>query len=279
MKIRTIMFAIAAMTAIACGQTAEEKVKAYEEAHEALMTEYTTTMESLAEDQAKAEEFYNDFVERYVQFNLDAAAENPDNEVAVKVLMNLRGMIEDDQVDAIISNMPKQLLENEQVAYLKQNLDARKATAEGKMFVDFTVEHVYGYDRSVDPQPLKKEVKFSDYVGKGTYVLVDFWSPWCGPCKREIPNIKSVYEQYKDKGFEVLSLAVWERKPQSHTIETAAELGMDWLHVNNCGNVPTDIYGVEGIPHLMLVGPDGTILKRGFHGLEGIQAAVAEYIK
>ena len=273
------MFALAAMAAVACGQTAEEKVKAFEEAHEALMTEYTTTMESLAEDQEKAQEFYNDFVERYVDFNLNAAAENPDNEVAVQALMNLRGMIEDDQVDEIISKMPQELLENEQVAYLKQNLDARKATAEGKMFVDFTVEHVYGYDRSVDPQPLKKEVKFSDYVGKGTYVLVDFWSPWCGPCKREIPNIKSVYEQYKDKGFEVLSLAVWERKPQSHTIETAAELGMDWLHVNNCGNVPTDIYGVEGIPHLMLIGPDGTILKRGFHGLEGIQAAVAEYIK
>ena len=279
MKIRTFMFALAAMAVVSCGQTAEEKVKAFEEAHEALMAEYTTTMESLAEDQAKAQEFYDDFVERYVDFNLNAAAENPDNEVAVQALMNLRGMIEDDQVDEIISKMPQELLENEQVAYLKNNLDARKVTAEGKMFVDFTVEHVYGYDRSVDPQPLKKEVKFSDYVGKGTYVLVDFWSPWCGPCKREIPNIKSVYEQYKDKGFEVLSLAVWERKPQSHTIETAAELGMDWLHVNNCGSVPTDIYGVEGIPHLMLIGPDGTILKRGFHGLEGIQAAVAEYIK
>ena len=54
---------------------------------------------------------------------------------------------------------------------------------------------------------------------------------------------------------------------------------MDWLHINNCGSVPTDIYGVEGIPHLMLIGPDGTILKRGFHGLEGIEAAVAEFIK
>ena len=147
------------------------------------------------------------------------------------------------------------------------------------MFVDFTVEHVYGYDRSMDPHPLKQEVKFSDYVGKGTYVLVDFWSPWCGPCRREIPNIQQVYEQYKDKGLQVLSLAVWERKPQSHTIETAAELGMDWLHINNCGQIPTDIYGVEGIPHLMLIGPDGTILKRGFHGLEGIRAAVAEYLQ
>ena len=279
MKIRTILFALAAAAAVACGQTAEEKVKAYEDAHNALMTEYTTMMDSLSTDPVKAQAFYDDFVERYISFNLDAAKKNADNDVAVQVLMNLRGLIEDDQVDEIISRMPETMLENEQVAYLKAGLDARKATAEGSMFQDFTVEHVYGYDRSMDPQPLKKEVKFSDYVGKGTYVLVDFWSPWCGPCKREIPNIKAVYEQYKDKGFEVLSLAVWERQPQSHTIETAGELGMDWLHINNCGNVPTDIYGVEGIPHLMLIGPDGTILKRGFHGLEGIQAAVAEYIK
>ncbi len=281
MKIRSFLFAAAAFVLASCGsgQTAEEKVKAYEEAHDAMMEEYKTMMDSLSTDQAKAQEFYDDFVERYIEFNLEAAKKNSDNDVAVQVLMNLRGMIEDEQVDEIISNMSDELKQNEKVVYLKNGLDARKATAEGTMFQDFTVEHVYGYDRSVDPQPLKKEVKFSDYVGKGTYVLVDFWSPWCGPCKREIPNIKAVYEQYKDKGLEVLSLAVWERKPQSHTMEVAGELGMDWLHINNCGNVPTDIYGVEGIPHLMLIGPDGTILKRGFHGLEGIQAAVAEYIK
>lgn len=281
MKIRTFLFAAAAFVLASCGsgQTAEEKVKAYEEAHDAMMEEYKTMMDSLSTDQAKAQEFYDDFVERYIEFNLEAAKKNSDNDVAVQVLMNLRGMIEDEQVDEIISNMSDELKQNEKVVYLKNGLDARKATAEGAMFQNFTVEHVYGYDRSVDPQPLKKEVKFSDYVGKGTYVLVDFWSPWCGPCKREIPNIKAVYEQYKDKGLEVLSLAVWERKPQSHTMEVAGELGMDWLHINNCGNVPTDIYGVEGIPHLMLIGPDGTILKRGFHGFEGIQAAVAEYIK
>ena len=279
MNMRKILFALAAVAVVACGQTAEEKVKAFEETHEAMMQEFQTMMDSLSTDQEKAQAYYEDFVEKYIDFNLEAAKKNVDNQVAVMALGNLMGMIDDAQVDEIISKMSPEMLQDEKVAYMKAGLDARKATAEGKPFVDFTVEHVYGYDRSVDPQPLKKEVKFSDYVGKGTYVLVDFWSPWCGPCRREIPNIQKVYEQYKDKGLEVLSLAVWERKPQSHTIETAAELGMDWLHINNCGKIPTDIYGVEGIPHLMLVGPDGTILKRGFHGLEGIQAAVAEYIK
>ena len=278
MKIRTVLYAVAAMAVIACGQTAEEKVKAFEETHEAMMTEYSQMMDSLSTDRAAQEAYYNAFVEKYIDFNLKAAKKNKDNDVAVQVLMNLRGLIDDAQVDQIISAMPEEMLENEQVAYLKKGLDARKATAEGNMFTDFTVEHVYGYDRSVDPQPLKKEVKFSDYVGKGTYVLVDFWSPWCGPCRREIPNIIEVYGKYKEKGLEVLSLAVWERKPQSHTIEVAGELGMDWHHINNCGAVPTDIYGVDGIPHLMLIGPDGTILKRGFHGLEGIEAAVAEYL-
>ena len=271
--------AAAAVAVAACGQTAEEKVQAYEAAHEAMVSEFQVMMDSLSGDQEKAQAYYEEFIEEYKEFNLKAAKKNSDNEVALQVLMNLYGLIDDEQMDAIISKMPQEMLENENVAYIKKGLDARKVTAEGTMFQDFTVEHVYGYDRSMDPQPLKQEVKFSDYVGKGAYVLVDFWSPWCGPCRREIPNIQQVYAEYKDKGLQVLSLAVWERDPQSHTIETAAELGMDWLHINNCGTIPTDIYGVDGIPHLMLIGPDGTILKRGFHGLEGIQAAVAEFIQ
>ena len=280
---RKVIFAIAAVAALAsCAQkpmSPEERLKAFNEADSLMLVELQTTMESLAGDQEKAQAFYDEFIQRYIDFSLEAAAQNPDNQVSVIVLRNLKGIINDEQVSTIIENMHEELLQDELVVYMKKGLDARKATAEGMMFTDFTVEHVYDYDRSVEPQPLKKEVKFSDYVGKGTYVLVDFWSPWCGPCRREIPNIQTVYEQYKDKDLQVLSLAVWERKPQLHTIETAAQLGMDWFHINNCGHIPTDIYGIEGIPHLMLIGPDGTILKRGFHGLEGIQAAVAEFIR
>ena len=216
---------------------------------------------------------------KFKDVSLKTIKENPCNGVSLLVLSNVCYFLEPEEMLEVADILQEPVKSDELVESFVKAANAKLNTKEGMMFTDFTVEHVYGYDRSIDPQPLKQEVKFSDYVGKGTYVLVDFWSPWCGPCKREIPNIKQVYEQYKDKGLEVLSLAVWERKPQSHTIETAAELGMDWLHINNCGQVPTDIYGVEGIPHLMLIGPDGTILKRGFHGLEGIQEAVAEFIK
>ena len=263
---------------VACAQTPEERVKAYEAAHEEMMQEYRQTMDSLSSDRQKAEAFYNDFVERYIKFNLDAAKKNPDNEVAVQVLMNLRGLIDDEQASAIISKMSAEMLEREDVAALKKGLDARIATAEDKPFVDFTVNTVVGQTRSVPPQPKYAEVKLSDYVGKGKYILLDFWSPWCGPCRREMPNIKAVYDKYKGDKFDVVSIAVWEREPVDVTIETAAKLGMDWNQINNGGREPAELYGVEGIPHLILFGPDGTILKRGFHGAE-IDRIVSSYIE
>ena len=280
MKAKSIILSVLALPAmvVACAQTPEERVKAYEAAHEEMMQEYRQTMDSLSADRQKAEAFYNDFVERYIKFNLDAAKKNPDNEVAVQVLMNLRGLIDDEQASAIISKMSAEMLEREDVAALKKGLDARIATAEGKPFVDFTVNTVVGQTRSVPPQPKYAEVKLSDYVGKGKYILLDFWSPWCGPCRREMPNIKAVYDKYKGDKFDVVSIAVWEREPVDVTIETAAKLGMDWNQINNGGREPAELYGVEGIPHLILFGPDGTILKRGFHGAE-IEEVVSSYLK
>ena len=277
MKIRTILFAFAAVAVAACAQTPDEKVKAYEEAHDAMMTEYRQMMDSLSTDQEKAEAYYNEFVEKYVEFNLKAAKKNSDNDVAVQVLMNTRGLLEDAQVAEIISRMTPEMLENEKVAALKAGLDARMATAEGMMFTDFTVNTVVGHTRSIPAQPIYSEVKLSDYVGKGKYILLDFWSPWCGPCRREMPNIKAVYDQYKGEQFDVVSIAVWERQPVEVTIETAEKLGMDWNQINNAQREPAALYGVESIPHIILFGPDGTILKRGFHGAE-IAEVVGSYL-
>ena len=263
-----------------------EKLVAYNEASKAYVEKYRSTQQEIrdAEDKTDQEkeqalnEFYESFFAEYKDHNVKAYTENTDNFVALYALQGLMGELEDTELDSLLNLLAPKLQEHKFVQSMQTAIKARINTAEGKPFIDFTVNSVVGMTRSVPPQPKYAEVKFSDYVGKGKYVLVDFWAPWCGPCKREIPNLKAVYDKYAGKNFDILSIAVWERQPVQVTIDTAAELGMNWSHINNAGSVPTEIYGVEGIPHLMLIGPDGTILKRGFHGAEGINAAVAEYL-
>ena len=136
---------------------------------------------------------------------------------------------------------------------------------EGQRFTDFSAFLPDGSSASL-----------SDFVGKGKYILVDFWASWCGPCKREIPNIKAAWEKYKGDNFDVLSVAVWDN-PED-TAAAAAEHGVVWNQLVNAGKVPTDLYGIQGIPHLILFGPDGTILARGFRG-EEIEATVAKFLQ
>ena len=265
----------------------QEKLNAYNAEEQKFMDEYMAKQREIMADSlltqdeksAQFEAYYDEFIEPYIAHHVEAAKSNPDNSISVFALSNLRSQIDDAQMSELVNAVIPAIQESKYVSGMKEALDARLNTAEGKPFVDFTVNSVVGMTRSIPPQPKYAEVKFSDYVGKGKYILVDFWAPWCGPCKREIPNLKAVYDKYAGEKFDILSIAVWERQPVQVTIDTAAELGMNWSHINNAGSVPTDIYGVEGIPHLMLIGPDGTILKRGFHGAEGINAAVAEYLE
>ena len=82
--------------------------------------------------------------------------------------------------------------------------------------------------------------------------------------KKEIPNIKRVYEKYAGENFDVLSVAVWD-DPQA-SVDTAAAYGVNWAEIVNAQKIPSDLYGIEGIPHIILFGPDGTILKRDLRG-------------
>ncbi len=141
---------------------------------------------------------------------------------------------------------------------------ALNKTAEGMMFTDYTIKggNLDGSD-----------VKLSDYVGKGKYILVDHWASWCGPCKAEMPHLKKAYEMFKDKNFDIVGVAVSDKRDD--TMESLEQLQLPWNQIVDAQGTPKELYGVSAIPHLILFGPDGTILKRGLRG-EQIIAVLSE---
>ena len=203
------------------------------------------------------------------EFCLKTLDKNRDNALGLEAFKNVQFLLDADELEKAVESLGDSIKEDPAVRQVSDGLQAKKATKAGQPFVDFTIVQ--------DPEnPETSTVKFSDYVGKGKYMLVDFWASWCGPCKAEIPNIKAVYEKYAGEDFDVLSVAVWD-KPKD-TAKAAAELGITWNQIINAQQVPTDLYGIDGIPHIMLVGPDGIILNRDLRG-DLIEVNVSRYVK
>ncbi len=263
---KIILAALAIVVAVSCkSQTLEQKTEAYQNKMNAVMEAYHSGCEAAKADstlseeqiQAKLEAAEEKAVADIIKISVKTIKANADNSLGLSALQSIYYMMEPDKLEALIAKLGPSNKENDFVKKLSSGLVAKKATAEGKMFTDFEVVQ---FPEAEDT----RAVKFSDYVGKGKYILVDFWASWCGPCKREIPNIKKAYEQFAGADFDVLSVAVWD-KPEA-SIDTAKVYGVTWNQIVNAQRIPTDIYGIDGIPQLILFGPDGTILKRNLRG-------------
>ena len=115
--------------------------------------------------------------------------------------------------------------------------------------------------------PEGKEVKLSDFRGK--VVLIDFWASWCGPCRRENPNVVRVYNKFKDKGFEILGVSL--DKSKSKWISAIEKDKLTWPHVSDLkgwGSVHAKDYGVTGIPQTFLVNEKGEIIAKNLKGAQ-----------
>ena len=196
-------------------------------------------------------------------------ADNAADLRALLVLGNeaVRSMSAPTDMQKLFEQMSPKLKNSAYGKEIKVAIDKTCSTLAGAKFVDFAVTYN------------GKTQRLSDYVGKGKLVVADFWASWCGPCRREIPNIKAMYEKYNGKGMNFLGVAVWDAPADTHRAMTQLDIPWPVIVGNQKLTEPTKIYGIMGIPHIIIFDPEGRIISRGLQGkklADAIEACMAK---
>lgn len=236
----------------------ELKNKAYEEEFERF---YNEIMSHGFDDRETGEIFnylYDKRRPEILSFYTQAIKEN-DNGIGSAFLLNF-DMFSDltsDEWDNIYNQMPPGLKKSKLADRFNKRYQTMRLSEPGRHFIDFEVKDLEGNKK-----------KLSDYVGKGKYVLVDFWASWCGPCKEEAKDVLiPLYERYKAKdNFMILGVATWDN---DEGIRQALEKNpYPWPQVLSDDREAMELYGFDGIPMIILFGPDGTIIEKSLRGAD-----------
>ena len=214
---------------------------------------YHSRLAEFGEDKDAADAYLEDVVGPFDEYQKAAVRANPDSFVALMAIAHITNA-EPEEILALLNGLSDEMKATPQAMDMTAACEGRCKTSEGVRFTDFEAVQ--------DPaNPETSVARLSDYVGKGKYVLVDFWASWCTPCLEEMPYLKEVYDLYRGEDFDMLSVAVSDRIEDSKA--AAPEFGIVWNQIVGAGQVPLRVYGIDSIPYIILFAPDGTVLKRG----------------
>ena len=139
---------------------------------------------------------------------------------------------------------------------LEKMAESARMIAIGSTFTDVTLLDDKG-----------NSVKLSDYIQPDKYTLVEFWATWCGPCRAEIPHLKHVYEEYKDKNFNIINISFDDTTTEWQ--KTMKEEGMTWTQLIDPQHFEGEAaqkYRILGIPYSILLDPNGKIIGTDMRG-------------
>ncbi len=164
--------------------------------------------------------------------------------------------IDGPELETLITPIEPEVRISKDYVFLAERVETLKRVAIGQQAPDFTLS---------DPEG--NPVSLSSL--NGNYVLIDFWASWCGPCRRENPNVVQLYNEYSSKGFEILGVSLDEDREK--WVQAINDDQLTWRHVSDLrrwGSEAGKLYGVNSIPHTVLIDPDGIIIAKNLRGAE-----------
>lgn len=256
----------------ASGTPMNNELLAESQASNKLIEELRSKQKQIQEQVSDQKEAMKQYKELYnstyrpllIKSKLDLFHAHNNDAIGEYAIRSLSGEATPEEMEQVLAQSGPWLISLKVPQKIKKQIETLKNTTEGKMFVDFE-----GKDENGNP------LSFSKFIGKGKYTVVDFWASWCGPCRKETPNLAKVYEQYKNKGVEVIGVATWDRAAK--TKKAIEELNITWPQIFDADTKPSDLYGFDGIPQIMLFAPDGKIIARDLRG-EGIALKLEEVL-
>lgn len=159
-----------------------------------------------------------------------------------------------DEVNTVYNTLDKSIQQSYYGKKIAEMASQMRTTSEGELAPDFTLNDVND-----------KPVSLSSFRGKIT--LVDFWASWCGPCRKENPNVVAAYNKFHSKGFEILGVSLDDNK--TNWQQAIKKDNLSWTHVSDLEgweSKAAQLYGVQSIPTNFLLDKEGKIVARDLRG-------------
>lgn len=202
---------------------------------------------------SEAKPLSDDLSMKYKNFALG----NLDNSLGQFFTLSMLQGMDGNEIQSVLAKAPEEFKTNPQVvARLAQIKLQEEAQGLGLPYKDITLKSPDGVN-----------VALSDHIGKNELVLIDFWASWCGPCIKEMPTLVKAYEQFKDKGFEIVGISLDNNREA--WLGAINRLKMTWVHMSDLEgwqSSAAQLYGIQSIPQTLLVNKEGKIVGANLRG-------------